>query len=140
MLFRSLQRTSVTSVMDSSLQILGPGLDPVTAAAWGEDPPRWLLTEGEDGRLLYRGEDIIRALGERTEETLESDINLADLDVDPVSYRDMSMQSTLREALDVLEEEDVSAIFVQGEYQSIGISIRGVVTMAQVTAFYRQQS
>ena len=130
-----LQSTSVTAVMDSSVRELAPTLDPASVDRLCDETPNWCLLDGEDGLQLYTGDELAAAL-KNTEHSAEG-VNLASLELPVRKLNQLPMQATLREALDLLEAAEQEAVYVSGQYQSIGITISGVVTLKHIERFYR---
>ncbi len=132
-----LQSTSVTVVMDSSVLQVPSLLDTETAAGIKETPPNWCLVGEDDSRQLFSGEQLAECIAAIEEEALTIDI--LQLPLTPVEMLLMPIQATLREALDILDGKPDTAIHVSGHYQSIGITISGIVTLEHIERFYRNQ-
>ncbi|MFT5483461.1 MAG: CIC family chloride channel protein [Halieaceae bacterium] len=132
-----LQSTSVTAILDSSLQKLALQLDADTALALRDNPPNWCLLEIGTETGLIAGTTLADAL--QAAPDINDGVELANLDLPALKLHVLPMQATLREALDLLEQDDVDAIYVSGQYQSIGITISGVVTLAHIERFYRSR-
>ena len=91
----------------------------------------------DDSRQLFSGEQLAECIAAIEEEALTIDI--LQLPLTPVEMLLMPIQATLREALDILDGKPDTAIHVSGHYQSIGITISGIVTLEHIERFYRNQ-
>lgn len=130
-----LQSTSVTAVMDSSVAQLSSVLNLETIQRIQQDTPNWCLVDDGGKRHLFRGSDLVEKLS--AGEDLSEDVSVLQLELTSVDLQYMPVQATLREALDLLDGSTTTAIHVSGQYQSIGITISGIVTLEHIEHFYR---
>ena len=132
----ALQRTSVASVMQT--QFIGSqqqlSIDELKNLA--SQQARWVLSSGADRFLIdgsILGEDIQKELGSLSD---DSPADLLKIATSAQAIVDVSVQATLKEALNTMDEHEVDALYVIGygfHPQTIGIVLR-----SDIVSYYQR--
>ena len=137
---QTLRRTGVAGVMSSAFSRAGLRVTGEEAARLLQDEPQWILIE-KDGKgiVLLRAVDLVTYLEEwepvRDEE--EKMIELLEIPGKRLDVASVSLQATLQEALEVVENSSAEALYVESR-SSTGISrVYGILTREMIESSYR---
>ncbi len=140
----ALRRVSVAALMDRSIVRAAQRLTIAEARKLLLEQPHWILVDGPDGpRSMLPAADLARYLDhlklrEPTEpsESAESGIDLITMPAQRRDLASLSVRATLEEALQRLQEKDVSALFIQTTSAPMIRPIVGIVTRESIETFY----
>lgn len=132
----ALSRSSVASIMERNISRLQRFIPPDTARAALIDKPVWVLVDDDNGpAFILSAEHIATFL-----ENLELDSVNIDLASIPATRKDVTavfLQATLQEALDILDNTGVEALYVNRISAPMIDSVAGVVTRENIESYYQ---
>lgn len=131
---QSLRRIGVGGVMDRGVAIVPRLLNHAQAREALARHPTWLLVQSpQEPATLLPAVDLAQALGEpQTSDPLD----LLAIPAQRREIRRVSLQATLQEALDTLDQSGAEAVYV-AEPRDAGGRIYGVLTREQIERSYR---
>lgn len=130
---QSLRRLAVSSILDESFIVLKSQVNRDHAQkVLSESKPRWLVLSRENGNLLLPAADLARYL----EETQEEEIDLMEIPGKRQQLMRVPYQSTLQQALDILDQSEADAIYVVRPLGFAAERIYGVATRKDITEAY----
>ncbi len=131
---QTLRRVGVASVMERDVELLPPVADRERIIEVLGKEPEWILAANEDENYtLMPAADIARYLQSEPD---EQEINVAGIPAERQDVYPVNFQATLQDALDILRERNVTALYVT-RHSVPGISrIHGVVTRSQIDRYY----
>lgn len=132
----SLQRTSVASLMDRSLSVSKQSVDATEARELLKLASRWLIIETNNGGLrLLDSQQLQQFLPGKLMAQTEGNFDLLEISPESLRIAELHMQATLREALDLLDETHVDAIFISGFIASSPYPDSGILTRADINNY-----
>lgn len=138
-----LDRAGVQSVMDRSFIRHGHEISYHDIHVLMENSPRWLLIDkGKLPIALMPMADLARyvqeqeALPEGERPNQEDVINLLGIPAHRKDLAELEIRSTLREALDLLREKNVEAIFIKRMTAPMITRVYGVITRKDIERYY----
>lgn len=141
---QALRRVSVGAIMNRNLKRTPRYLSFEEATALLKTEPKWLIIEGSKGPTsLMFAVDLARYLEDaaaeaKTQESeLPESIDLIEIpahrrDISPVQY-----QATLEEAMEVFDQSDAEALYVQRHAAPMIQRIYGVVLKSDIESYYQ---
>ena len=130
---QSLRRLGVASVMNREFVIVQTEISRQQAENIISKAPHWLLIKRNEGYLLMPAADLARYL----EETDDKLINVLEIPSRRRQLAPVYQQSTLQQALTILDESEAEALYV---IRRIGMSadrIYGIITRQDIEEAYR---
>lgn len=132
----SLQRTSVASIMDRKLCITEQRIDEQAAKELLAKACNWFLVKQTDGGIcLIDSQHLKNALTESLDNKREDNLDLLTLTNNHQVVVELHMQATLHEALDLLDEHNVNAVYVSGFVASSPYPDSGILTRADIRRY-----
>lgn len=132
---QSLRRLGVAAVMNQNFVIVQPQINSSQARIILAKEPQWLVISRKEGNQLMPATDLVRFL-----ETDNSEqVDLMEVPSKRRQLAPVLQQSTLQQALKILDETDVEALYV---IRPVGVSadrIYGIVTRQDIEEKYRIQ-
>ncbi len=134
----ALQRTSVASVMSYDLTLLAPTINRFDAEALIENPPKWIVVEGDAyQRAVHRGDTFIFQLQRALAETEDSIIDVDQLSLSPIPASSINLQATLKEALDTMDTDGTDLIYIAGRATVGAHQELGMLSRPDIEHYYR---
>ncbi|MBL3590378.1 MAG: chloride channel protein [gamma proteobacterium endosymbiont of Lamellibrachia anaximandri] len=131
---QSLRRVGVASVMNNNFLRCEREMDHTSANHIIKLATEWLVINKEDEpAILMRGLDLARYL----EESEEQNIDLLSIPARRYQLAGVTMQASLQEALEKLQESGAEALFVERQKQRGAYRILGILTREQIDSAYR---
>ncbi len=130
---QSLRRIGVESVMNKAYVMTEPVIQRMVASSHLKEAPDWLLIRREEGNQLMPATDLARYL----EETEDEEIDLLEIPAKRRQLVQVSLESTLQHAQQLLNESDAEALYVT---RKLGVSadrIYGILTQEDIEKHYR---
>ncbi len=138
-LSQALQRAAVGSLMDQNFRSVAHTMTVEEVNTLLENRPRWLIVQEADSqKRLLDSTDLVLYMQEN-EKQLEptQDVALLKLPGKQRLIIDIHPQATLREALDLLEQEQADALHVVGMALPLYMPPSGVLTRGDIENYYR---
>lgn len=133
----ALRRASVGALMERSFVRCPQWLTREEIAEVLKERPRWLLIDGDQApRSLMPASDLARFVEDGVEPLLDT----VDLMTIPAQRRDVAplgFQATLEEALEVLQDRHVEALYVERTAAPLIKPIVGIVTRGDLENYYQ---
>jgi H+/Cl- antiporter ClcA len=126
-------RIGVTAVMQESFVVSEKKISRQRAKNLLSSDPIWIITEQSERKVLFPAVDLLRFLN-------ESDIEQIDLLEIPSQRQQLaavSQQSTVRQALKILKEQDADALYVMRKIGPAADQIFGVITRRDLDNSYQ---
>lgn len=131
---QSLRRVGVASVMNNNFLRCEREMDHTSANHIIKLATEWLVINKEDEpAILMRGLDLARYL----EESEEQNIDLLSIPARRYQLAGVTMQASLQEALEKLQESGAEALFVERQKHRGAYRILGILTREQIDSAYR---
>ncbi len=132
---QSLRRLAVASVMNKAFVIVQKEMNRQQAINVISKGPHWLVISRDECNLLMPAADLARHLEENDEET----INILEIPSKRRQLASVYQQSTLQQALKILDESEAEALYVIRPIGSSADRIYGIVTRQDIEEAYRQR-
>ncbi len=135
----ALNRAAVASVMSRSFERVTSKITRIDAAKIIEGKPVWLLVDAGNSTPGNRPEFILRTFDLIEFMKTDKQINI-DLEQIPATRKDVSailLQATLKEALDLLNDSGVQALYVNRISAPMIDSVVGIVTREYIEFYYQ---
>ncbi|MCB1646463.1 MAG: chloride channel protein [Pseudomonadales bacterium] len=130
----ALNRASVASIMSRSFIRVPRHLPVYGARELVRDKPVWLLVDGsERPAYIMRTEDLIAFL----DTTDAEDVDLAEIPATRKDVKSILLQATLSEALDLLNQTGVQALYVNRISAPMIDSVVGIITREDIESYYQ---
>lgn len=148
-LSRALQRASVSSLMDRNFRRVSHAMSVEQVKTLLENRPRWLVVAPPDSaKFLVDSTDLVlhmeehNARVEKRAEKIEEEqqmlaIHLLDIGGKRRQLADIQPQATLREALELMNQEDADALYVSGPPLALYVPPSGIITRGDIENYYR---
>lgn len=136
---QSLRRTGVSSAMERNVQTVSIVMTTVTAQEILQKRPSWLIIKQDENTLtLMPAADLARELQKSREiqQPAEQEINLLKIPAQRMELAAINSQATLQEALELLNEKHLEALYVQRPGSSQITRIYGVITRRDIEQSY----
>lgn len=133
---QSLRRLGVASAMNKAFSIIQQEISRSQARKILEEQPHWLVITRQDGNLLMPAADLARYL-EENEDNEDEEIDILEIPSKRKQLAPVYQQSTLQQALNILDETGAEALYV---IRRLGVSadrIYGIITRADIEEKYR---
>lgn len=132
---QSLRRTGVASVLNQAFVSSSRELHKNAVAKLLENQPLWILLEGpETSHTLLLAADLARHATALTDS--EDIIDLMEIPAKRFDIIEIREQATLQEALGIMDENSVDALYVTRHAANKSATILGVVTRQTVESYY----
>jgi len=130
---QSLRRIGVESVMNRAYVMTEPVIHRNVGYKHLKESPDWLLIRREEGNQLMPATDIARHLEENDDE----EINLLEIPAKRRQLAQVSLESTLQHAQQVLNESEAEALYVIRKLGQSADRIYGIITQEDIEKHYR---
>ncbi len=138
-LSQSLRRLAVGAVMNTSFSLVTTSLTRLQAEKiLLENKPDWLIINRSEGKLLMPAADLARFIDDsEVELAAEGEIVLTEIPSKRQEIVAVRQQSTLQQALSILNDTEAEALYVIRPLGSVADRIYGVVTREHIEKSYR---
>ncbi len=137
-MLQMLRRVGVASAMNENLVQISQNISRDTAEAILYNSPEWLLIDGEDGpERLMPAVDLAVYIKDTAETGKSGDIDLFEIPARRMEVSEILMRSTLQEALEALNRNNIDALYVRCLTSAVDKQIRGILTREMIQATYR---
>jgi len=133
---QSLRRLAVASVMNKEFTIIQTELNRQQAESILAKAPHWLVISRDDCNLLMPAADLARHLEENHDDTIQ----VMEIPSKRKQLTPVIQQSTLQQALKILDESEAEALYVIRPLGTSADQIFGIVTRQDIEEAYRQRS
>lgn len=131
---QSLRRLGVSAVMNKMFVKVMPQMQrQQVEKLLAAENPHWLVITREEGNLLMPAADLARHI----EETQEQEIDLLEMPSKRQQLAPVHQQSTLQQALTILNDSDAEALYVIRPLGTAADRIYGIVTRQDIEEGYR---
>jgi H+/Cl- antiporter ClcA len=131
---QSLRRIGAASFMNRNFVQVEPTLHRDTARMVLDSNPEWILIKGEEDQMaLMPAVDLLRIMEQQQEEELD----LFSLPATRYELTQLRMQATLQEALEMLDNSQADALYIEWYDQDHYWRIQGVLTRPLIESAYR---
>jgi CIC family chloride channel protein len=111
----ALQRTSVASLMSTDFQTAARQLLPDQAKILLDTSPEWFLIDDQNGHYhLIEPQDLHQSIEAALVDCDSTVIDLVSISHQPQKAMVLHSQATLREALDLLDQHKINALYISG--------------------------
>jgi hypothetical protein len=137
-----LQRTDVTTVLDSSVVVISDRVTRAVASSLALQIPNWCLVQ-RDGEALFlvQGSELVDWIegqadaGGEGEGKSEGELNITESTLRRWTIREAPEQATLQQSLDILRRHTVEAVCVYARVKRSGRELRGILTRDRIERF-----
>jgi len=133
---QSLRRLAVASVMNKEFAIVQTELNRQQAENILAKVPHWLVISRDECNLLMPAADLARHLEENNDDTIQ----VMEIPSKRKQLAAVIQQSTLQQALKILDESEAEALYVIRPLGTSADQIFGIVTRQDIEEAYRQRS
>ncbi len=126
-------RIGVTAVMQESFVVSEKKISRQRAQSLLSSDPIWIITEQSERKVLFPAVDLLRFLNESDAEQ----IDLLEIPSQRQQMAPVSQQSTVRQALKILKEQDADALYVMRKIGPAADQIFGVITRLDLDNSYQ---
>lgn len=133
---QSLRRLAVASVMNRKFVIVQPELNRQQAENILTKAPHWLVISRNEGNLLMPAADLARFLEENNDESIQ----VMEIPSKRKQLAPVIQQSTLQQALKILDESEAEALYVIRPLGTSADQIFGIVTRQDIEEAYRYKT
>jgi H+/Cl- antiporter ClcA len=131
---QSLRRIGVSSTMERDVQTVSTVMTNLEAQEILQDKPRWLVIKQDEDKIsLMPAADLARTL----QETEDKEINLLEIPAQRMELAAINSRATLQEALELLDEKHLEALYVLRPGSSGITRIYGIITRRDIERSYQ---
>jgi hypothetical protein len=131
---QSLRRVGVASILDRAFVRAERTLSRAEAQQLLKKEPRWVVVQEERKPVaLMMSADLLRVLSSEQQEQ----IDLLKIPANRIDSVQVTMRATLQQALELMDDKQVDAVYV-GQTDSSGSTVvHGMITRQSIESFYR---
>ncbi len=142
---QTLRRIGVASVMDKSMVQVNSLINLEDVSTLLKNNPKWLLVMAEEHKLLMPAVELVKYVEQQramATEKLDIDeqsenINLLEIPAKRMEVASIYLQATLDEALTILDEREINALYVERMNTRNMEYVYGVLTRKQIESAYQ---
>lgn len=137
----NLQRIGVSSLMNANMETATRFLTKQQLMALLTRKPRWVITEENQQLIMLNGIQLESGLNEMEEWNNASDEQQLDLLAIPgeqAKIAALSFQSSALEAWQLMQKENLSALYVTGTFDAYAPAISGIITRRDIEDYYQR--